>query len=182
MRVLLERRFGKSIEFIGVIEFQKSGLAHLHRLIGVFIPQVWLSEAWQSIGGGKIVHIRLVDVHRVAGYLTVYLAGEKIEHTLGLLPRRARIFTTSRGIRLSEKSKSVGWWRVRRSISLLEFASKSPTGHRYKGEKVRSPLLVYFESELDPLSINGRDAFNILRKLAAVNALDSGPDARRGPA
>src|SRR5260370_949458 len=78
-----------------------------------------------------------------------YWAGEKIEHTLSLLPRRDRIFTTSRGIRLTEKPKSEGWWIVRRSISLIEFASKNPTAHRYKDEKVRPPLLVYFESALD---------------------------------
>jgi hypothetical protein len=168
MRVLLERRFGGSVQFIGVLEFQKNGLAHLHILLGVYIPQGWLSEAWQSIGGGEVVDIRYVDVHRVAGYLATYLAGEKIEHTLGWLLPRARIFTTSRGIRLTEKKKSEGWWIVRRSISLIEFASKNPTAHRYKDGKVRSPLLVYFESAVDPLSINGRNAFTILRKLVAA--------------
>ena len=107
-------------------------------------------------------------------YVSTYLAGEKIEHTLDLLPLRARILTTSRGIRLTEKRKSEGWWIVRRSISLIEFASKNPTAHRYKDEKVRSPLLVYFESAVDPLSIHGRNAFTILRKLvAAVGNADS---------
>jgi hypothetical protein len=168
MRVLLERRFGGSVQFIGVLEFQKNGMAHLHLLLGVYIPQDWLSQAWQSIGGGEVVDIRYVDVQRVAGYVSTYLAGEKIEHTLDLLPLRARIFTTSRGIRLTEKRKSEGWWIVRRSISLIEFASKNPTAHRYKDEKVRSPLLVYFESAVDPLSIHGRNAFTILRKLVAA--------------
>ena len=87
---------------------------------------------------------------------------------MDLLPLRARIFTTSRGVRLSEKRKFAGWWIVPRSISLLEFASKNPTAHRYKDGKVRSPLLVYFESALDPLSTHGRNAFTILRKLAAA--------------
>src|SRR5258708_23394011 len=168
LRVALERKFGKTVQFIGVLEFQKSGVPHLHLLVGVYIPQAWLSIAWQSTGGGKIVDIRYVDVHRVTAYLTAYLVGEKIEHTLSWLPPRARIFTTSRGIRLSEKPKSIGWWIVRRSISLIEFASKNPTGHRYKDERVRSPLLVYFESALDPLSTHGRNAFTILRKLAAA--------------
>jgi hypothetical protein len=168
MRVSLERRFGKTVQFIGVLEFQKSGVAHLHLLVGVYIPQGWLSLAWQSNGGGEIVDVRYVDVHRLTAYLTAYLVGEKIEHTLACLPPRARIFTTSRGIRLSEKSKSAGWWIVRRSISLLEFASKNPTAHRYKDAKVRSPLLIYFESPLDPLSTHGRNAFTILRKLVAA--------------
>jgi hypothetical protein len=168
MRVSLERKFGKTVQFIGVLEFQKSGVAHLHLLVGVYIPQAWLSTAWQSIGGGKIVDIRYADIHRVTAYLTAYLVGEKIEQTLDLLPPRARIFSTSRGIWLSEKSKSAGWWMVRRSISLIEFASKNPTAHRYKDEKVRSPLLVYFESALDPLSTHRRNAFTILRKLVAA--------------
>lgn len=78
MRVVLARRFGASVNFIVVLEFQKSGLAHLHVLLGVYIPQAWLSEAWQSIGGGRIVDIRFVDVHRVAGYLACYLKGVSV--------------------------------------------------------------------------------------------------------
>src|SRR5215467_14605096 len=92
MRVYLARRYRKSVDFIAILEFHKSGIAHLHLLIGIFIPQRWLSKAWQSVGGGKLVDIRYVDVHRVAAYLTRYLAGEKIEHTLSHLPPRARIF------------------------------------------------------------------------------------------
>ena len=98
MRVLLARRFGRSIDFIGVLEFQKSGLAHLHVLVAVYIPQDWLSSAWQSVGGGQIVDIRYVDVQRIAGYLTRYLTGDKVVHTLSLIPSRARIFTCSRSI------------------------------------------------------------------------------------
>jgi hypothetical protein len=168
MRVALERKFGKTVQFIQVLEFHKSGVAHLHLMVGVYIQQEWLSDAWQASGGGEIVDIRYVDVHRVTAYLTAYLVGDKIEHTLGCLPPRARIFTTSRGIQLSEKKQSTGWWVVRRSISLIEFATKHPTAHRYKDEKVRSPLLVYFESTVDPLSIYWRNAFVILRKLIAA--------------
>ena len=49
MRLVLQRKFGASIQFIAVLEFQKSGLAHLHVLVGLYIPQDWLSQAWQSI-------------------------------------------------------------------------------------------------------------------------------------
>jgi hypothetical protein len=176
MRVSLERKFGKTVQFIGVLEFHKSGVAHLHLLVGVYIPHAWLSQAWQAIGGGQVVDIRYVEVQRVTAYLTPYLAGEKIEHTLGLLPRRARIFTTSRGIQLSEKSKSAGWWMVRRSISFLEFCSKHPTSHRYKDQDINSPLLTYFECLLNPLSIGSRDVFTILRRILAVGGnADSSP-------
>jgi hypothetical protein len=57
-----------------------------------------VSRAWESVGGGRVVDIRYVDVHRVSAYLAVYLAGEKVMRTLELLPKRARIFTTSRSI------------------------------------------------------------------------------------
>ena len=98
MRVLLERRHGGTVHFIAVLEFQESGMAHLHVLFGMYIPQDWLSTAWQSVGGGEIVHITYVEIRKVAAYLTTYLTSSKIAHTLGLLPRRARIFSTSRGI------------------------------------------------------------------------------------
>jgi len=173
MRVSLERKFGSTVQFIGVIEFHKSGVAHLHLLVGKFIRHDWLSRKWQRNGGGKVVDIRYVDVHRVTAYLTPYLAGEKIEHTLSLLPRRARIFTTSRGIRLSEKPKSNGWWMVRRPITQLEFTSERPTAHRYANQKVGSPLLLYFESGLDPLSIYGRNPFKLLRIIRAAAGIDA---------
>ena len=139
-------------------------MAHLHLLVGVYIPHVWLSRAWRSIGGGKVVDIRYVDVHRVTAYLTPYLAGQKIEHTLGLLPPRARIFTTPRGIQLSEKRKSPGWQLVRKSIILLEFCSKKPTSHRYNDQNIRPPLLIYFEGEINALSIGGQDPLKFRRK------------------
>src|SRR5688572_14314837 len=51
-RVSLIRRFGKAISYIAVVDLQKSGMAHLHVLIGVYIDQKWISDAWQSVGGG----------------------------------------------------------------------------------------------------------------------------------
>src|SRR5260370_38968072 len=38
MRVLLTRQYGKSLAFVGVLEFQKNGNAHLHILVGEYIP------------------------------------------------------------------------------------------------------------------------------------------------
>jgi hypothetical protein len=165
MRVSLERKFGKTVQFIGVLEFHESGVAHLHLLVGIYIPHAWLSRAWQKNGGGKVVHVRYVDVHRVAAYLTPYLAGDKIEHTLSLLPSRARIFTTSRGIRLSEKPKSSGWWLVRRPITFLEFCSKDAAAHRYADQGAGPPVLTYFECFFNWFSIDGRDPLETLRRM-----------------
>src|SRR5262249_38652110 len=119
MRVLLARKFGNALPFVAVLEFHESGRAHLHVLLGRYISQGWLSKAWQSIGGGKIVDIRYVDVHRVSAYLAVYLAGDKITHTLKFLPKRARIFTTARCVRLWPKKKKLGWTLWKASIDSL---------------------------------------------------------------
>ena len=150
MRVLLMRKFGKTLPFVGVLEFQKNGNAHLHLLVSQYIPQAWLSKAWQSIGGGKIVDIRFVDVHRVSSYLSVYLAGDKIVHTLALLPKRARIFTTARCIRLWPKKKKLGWKLWKASIESLYEATPLPDGERFTPIEDLKPfgleLFTYFES------------------------------------
>ena len=149
MRVLLARQFGKSVHFIGVLEFQKSGIAHLHLLVAVYIPQDWLSSAWQSVGGGKIVDIRYVDIHRVSAYLTRYLTGDKIVHTLSLLPFRARIFSCSRSISFWGAKQKMGWQLARTSIDALHDLAGNPQKERWERfeylEGFGVELLVYFE-------------------------------------
>lgn len=149
MRVVLARKFGATLPFIAVLEFQKSGIAHLHVLFGVYIPQEWLSEAWRSIGGGRIVDIRYVDVHRVAGYLAAYLSGEKVEHTLFLLPRRGRIFTTSRSIILWGKKQETTWKLCRKSLWHLRNRARTVSKERFEPTEDLKPFdleaLTYFE-------------------------------------
>jgi len=166
MRVLLQRKFGASVRFIAVLEYQKSGMAHLHFLVGVYIPQDWLSEAWQSIGGGRIVDIRYVDVHRVSAYVTPYLAGAKIEHTLRLLPARARIFSTSRGLSLSRKSAKAGWWLNRVSIETSRRFCPNPSQERYEERGDGTKRLSYFEGLPTIASIGDLDVFSVLKRMA----------------
>lgn len=170
MRVLLARRFGSSIHFVAVLEFQKSGIAHLHALVGVYIPQEWLSSAWQSVGGGKIVDIRYVDVHRIAGYLTRYLAGDKVEHTLSLLPVRARIFSCSRSISFWAKKEKSNWWLCKHSLDHLHKHAQGIDNERWEKLEELKPfdleLLMYFEARPGPEAIRGKDIFDILRALA----------------
>lgn len=165
MRVSLQRRFGESIRFISVLEFQRSGLAHLHFLVGVYIPQGWLSKAWQAIGGGMIVDIRYVDVHRVAAYVTPYLTSGKIEHTLGLLHRRARIFSTSRGLSLSQKAKNLGWWLNRVSIGTVYRFCPNASGEKFEDMENGARRLSYFEGLFTVASIGDRDVLSILKRL-----------------
>jgi hypothetical protein len=174
MRVLLARRFGGSIDFVGVLEFQKSGLAHLHVLIGVYIPQGWLSEAWQSVGGGRIVDIRYVDVHRVAGYLTSYLTGEKVLHTVSLLPLRARIFSCSRSIAFWGKREKTDWLLCRRSLDELRERAQAVERERWEiiedSQGSTLEILMYFESPPIQLVADAVGTFHLLRAIVAARA------------
>lgn len=104
-RVSLLRRVRKRVSFIAIVELQKSGMAHLHVLIGVFLEQHWISEAWQAVGGGKIVDIRYVDVHRVNAYLTKYLTKD----LLLSVPAKKKRVSTSRDINLFGEKEPSGW-------------------------------------------------------------------------
>jgi hypothetical protein len=173
MRVLITRlNDGKSVDFVGVLEFQENGNAHLHVLLGKYIKQEWLSIAWQSIGGGEIVDIRPVDVHRVSAYLSVYLTGNKVAHTLKLLPMRARIFTTSRSIRLWPKKEKRDWWLRRENIDALYDAAANPVNVRWEAVDDLRPfaleMLGSFESPPSQLAIGNRDVIKVLKAAIPV--------------
>jgi hypothetical protein len=167
MRVSLARKFGKSIPFVGVLEFQKNGTAHLHLLVGQYISQVWLSRAWAAIGGGKIVDIRYVDIHRVSAYLSVYLAGDKVSKTLELLPKRARIFTTARSIVLWGRKRKTGWKLFALDVSQLMGIIGNASDVRFTAVDDLKPfnleMLTYFESPPRPMTVGFADAFDVLR-------------------
>lgn len=168
MRVLLAREFKGTLPFVAVLEFQDNGNAHLHVLLGRYIPQKWLSRAWQSIGGGRIVDIRFVDVHRVSAYLAVYLAGGKIEKTLRLLAKRARIFTTARCIVLWGKKEPSGWRLRRVDIGeLYDAVGDAACNERWEAvEDLKAfglELLSSFESPPCAVAV-GSDVIGALRK------------------
>lgn len=174
MQTVLARRFGASVQFIGVLEFHKSGVAHLHVLLGHYIPQDWLSEAWQSIGGGEIVDIRIVDVHRVAGYLACYLAGNKVEHTMSLLPRRARIFSCSRSIVFWGKKAKSGWWLCKKHIEYLHGRAVAVEREKWESLEDVSPCaeeLTFFVAPPMQEIVNGPGVLEVLRAL--LQARDS---------
>lgn len=105
-RVYLRRKLGRAPSYIRVLEYQKNGNAHLHILVRDWLDHRWVSEAWEAVGGGRIVDIRFVDMHRVSHYLSKYLTKQMLE----LAPPRARRVTTSRDIRLMEKQESEFVW------------------------------------------------------------------------
>ena len=105
-RVSLLRKFKCTVNYIAILEFHKSGIPHLHVLVDRFILQQWISEAWSALGGGEIVDIRFVDVHRISHYLAKYLTKELLMSA----PLRSRRVTTSRSIHLLEKTASDTTW------------------------------------------------------------------------
>ncbi len=105
-RVSLLRKFKCTVNYIAILEFHKSGIPHMHVLIDRFIAQRWISEAWSALGGGGIVDIRFVDVHRISHYLAKYLTKELLMSA----PLRSRRVTTSRSIHLLEKTASDTTW------------------------------------------------------------------------
>jgi len=168
MRVLLAEKQGKTIDFFCVLEFQKkTELAHLHVLLNSYFEFAWLKKKWQSVGGGEHVDIQYIDPHRVVAYLTKYLAGEKIVHTLEHLPKRARIFTTSQSIILWERKKSTGWWIRKMDIGELWDAIETPS--RVKSVPVEDlkgfplEMLSYFEGIPIQEAIGNRDPIAVLK-------------------
>lgn len=121
-RIYLKRKFGVSITYIRILEFQKSGNPHFHVLVDRFIQQAWIQSTWQAIGGGRFVDIRYVDIHRIARYLSKYLTKELLLSA----PKRSRRITVSRGIRLIEKKKSELVWRFYRTKIIDLFLQLMP--------------------------------------------------------
>lgn len=141
MRVSLGRRFRRSIAFISTVELQCSGRAHLHVLVDIYIPQAWLSEAWQAVGGGKIVDIRFVDVHRVAAYLSKYLT----KTASSTLPSGTRRFSCSKGIVLWPKTKEPSLWAFSPfSIDAVRTLARVVTDERFETAENGAPILVFF--------------------------------------
>lgn len=115
MRVYIERKLGHSLVFIAVVELQQNGRPHLHLLIGSYLEQAWISDAWDALGGGPIVDIRRVEIKRVAAYLAKYIT----EEDLCEYPSRVRRFSTSRGLALFERTKSSTWRYFKTPIEVL---------------------------------------------------------------
>ena len=85
-------------------------------LIGVFVEQSWLSREWQAVGGGQIVDIRFVDVHRVSAYVSKYLTKDLLLQ----VPAKKKRISTSRDIRLFDK--------------------KAPSGLQWSRDPIRKPF------------------------------------------
>jgi hypothetical protein len=125
LRVYLQRTYGTAPQYIRVLEFQQNGNPHFHILIDRYIDIEWIRNAWVAVGGGYMVNIKLVDIHRIGPYVSKYLTKELLISA----PARSRRVTTSRGIKLFEKTQDeTVWLLVRVPIGrLIEVYATSVT-------------------------------------------------------
>jgi len=108
LRVYLQRKYGVAPQYIRILEFQKNGNPHFHILIDRYIAREWIQAAWVAVGGGWMVDIRYVDVHRVSRYLSKYLTKEMLMSA----PLRCRRVTTSRSITLFGRTPTESKWTL----------------------------------------------------------------------
>ena len=76
LTVRVRRVYGR-FEYLRVVEVGPKGIGvwHLHvAFYGTYIPQVWLSTAWESITGYAVVHVELAD-GTAARYMAKSLVG-----------------------------------------------------------------------------------------------------------
>ncbi len=126
-RKYLRQKNGDRINFICVLEFTQRGVPHLHILLDRYIPQRWVSNVWNRLGGGRIVFVKPVTVHNVARYLSKYLTKDMLLSA----PKGTRRITTSRTIKLFPKFKSeIVWEFLRESIWHLLAAHRAATWNR----------------------------------------------------
>lgn len=68
----LRRRYPK-LAFARMVEITGAGRPHFHVLINQYIPQKYVSWAFEKCGGGKIAYLQFVDPGRSAKYITKYV-------------------------------------------------------------------------------------------------------------
>ena len=122
-RLYLRRKYGAPVKYIAVLEFHKSGVAHLHLLVDRFIPWDWIRQSWSAIGGGRVVFIKYVDVHRISRYLSKYLTKELLLSA----PKRSRRITTSRSLHLIDKKDAETGWELFK-VSIFHLYSRLLAG------------------------------------------------------
>lgn len=85
------------LKYISFFRSQLDGYAHLHILIGSFIPKEWVEKVLRSLslGWGRI---KFVDIHRIRNYLSKYW----YKTHEWFIPENKKHFSTSREIKLND--------------------------------------------------------------------------------
>ncbi len=147
LRVYLQRKHGRTIAFIAVVELHQSGVPHLHVLIGEWIEHAWMKRAWSAVGGGEIVWVEPVTIRRVSAYLAKYVTKEKLND----VPASVRRFSASGGISLFAKvsrDESRYWFCSRLPIDLLRDYAQAVEDERHWVVTNGEQVLVLFIAEI----------------------------------
>lgn len=139
-REYLKRKYGDAPSYICILEFTQAGMPHLHILLDRRIEQRWISQVWDRLGGGRIVFIKQVAVHRVARYLSKYLTKELLLSA----PKGTRRITTARSIKLFPAFDSGIAWEVLKS-SIWQMLSEE----RMRRWGLQANLYEFISIELD---------------------------------
>lgn len=105
-RVYIQREYG-DFSFVWVKEQgeENGGHWHLHVLVSRYMDQAWISEAWNSVGGGEVVDIRRVSrCEKVAHYLGKYLT----KNALSEFPDGVQRYGTSEDVQLDVRGDESG--------------------------------------------------------------------------
>lgn len=107
------------IPFFLTLELHKSGIAHLHVLLGLkklYIPEKWIRKAWSGLGGGIMCKIsKVIDVHSIPAYLAKYVTKDRLAD----IPEGVRRFQLSNGMVLWPKKEKPGYYVSEESIEEL---------------------------------------------------------------
>lgn len=135
----VRRKWGP-MEYIRTWELHKNGFPHLHVIQrGSYIPQSWLSETWDEVGGGPIVDIRKIsNPTKTTKYVLKYLS-KGLSKLAEQWPRLRLIVKSKNWVLHPEKTtpkpldENVVWsfikeplWRI-----LSDFADCGATKRRY---------------------------------------------------
>jgi hypothetical protein len=163
-RTYLKRKTGVTVEYVWVLELQKSGYAHLHVLVDHYLAQRWVSRVWQTLGGGRVVDIRRADAERVGPYISKYLTKSLLT---GQAKRGQRRYGASRGVCLKPPKGEGVWGLVKMGVQALRDRAKGPVTERLDARGV----LVGFETEtpmvpipLTPRPVNPLTGYRPSRK------------------
>lgn len=78
-RVYIRREYGDFSHVWVKEQGEESGHWHLHVLVSRYLDQEWISDAWSSVGGGRVVDIRRVSrAEKVSHYLGKYLTKDAL--------------------------------------------------------------------------------------------------------
>jgi len=148
LRVYLQRKHGRSIAFIAVVELHKSGVPHLHVLLAEWIDHAWMKRAWSAVGGGEIVWVEPISIRRVSAYLAKYITKERLNN----LPTSIRRFSASQGISLFGKvpkpEDNHHWFVCRLPLDLLRSLAQTVEDERLWANEQGEPILIWFIAEI----------------------------------